>query len=243
MTSLGDKIRYFRKRSGLSQFKLELEISASAGSISRIENGEVNPSKETLTKIGEVLRLNNYELGSLYGLEEVEITKTDIKNAIQKVYKYFNNKNTFALLVDSKGYLHYASLGFIQIIPNSDILQQLLPIHLLEMLVDPVYGINDLFVDKDKFLMNELAYFRYSNQNRLQEDWWLNLLKDLESANTKFKEYWEKSSKIEEPYIDLENRRIKIKVDNKLFTFLTSFRYLNSDSRFEILDYYLERNY
>ncbi|MFS8131460.1 MAG: helix-turn-helix domain-containing protein [Candidatus Dojkabacteria bacterium] len=66
---LGQKIRNFRIRSGKSQMELELEIGASAGSLSRIENGEVNPTKETLMKVGEALRLNTSEIASLQNLE------------------------------------------------------------------------------------------------------------------------------------------------------------------------------
>jgi len=46
--SIGDKVKNFRKQAGMSQFNLELEIGASTGSISRIENNQINPTKETL---------------------------------------------------------------------------------------------------------------------------------------------------------------------------------------------------
>lgn len=65
----GEKIKNFRKRAGMSQLGLEVEIDASAGSISRIENGDVNPTKETLFKIAEALKLNGSETASLFGLE------------------------------------------------------------------------------------------------------------------------------------------------------------------------------
>lgn len=43
--TVGEKIRRFRKRAGVSQFELELRINASPGSISRIESGQVNVLK------------------------------------------------------------------------------------------------------------------------------------------------------------------------------------------------------
>lgn len=55
--TLGEKIRKFRKRAGMSQLDLEVAIGAAAGSISRIENGEVNPTKETLSRIANSLSL------------------------------------------------------------------------------------------------------------------------------------------------------------------------------------------
>jgi len=68
-STVGQKIKNFRKRAGKSQFELELDIEASPGSISRIESGEVNPTKETLTKIAEVLKLTTQDAGTLYNLD------------------------------------------------------------------------------------------------------------------------------------------------------------------------------
>jgi transcriptional regulator with XRE-family HTH domain len=67
--TVGEKIRKFRKRSGISQFELELRIDASPGSISRIESGQVNPTKETLQKISKVLHLTEIEQANVFGIE------------------------------------------------------------------------------------------------------------------------------------------------------------------------------
>jgi|GEM_PF-2564083 len=67
--TLGQKIRQFRKRAGLSQFELELEIEASQGSLSRIESGRTNPTKETIVDISKTLKLDKKETASLFGIE------------------------------------------------------------------------------------------------------------------------------------------------------------------------------
>jgi len=67
--TLGQKIREFRKRAGMSQLSLELAIEASPGSLSRIENGKVNPTKETIIDIARVLKLETREIASLFGIE------------------------------------------------------------------------------------------------------------------------------------------------------------------------------
>lgn len=64
----GNKIKYFRKRAGISQLQLEVLINASFGSISRIENGLTNPTKETLFAIANALRLNSLETINLFGI-------------------------------------------------------------------------------------------------------------------------------------------------------------------------------
>lgn len=64
----GNKIKYFRKRAEISQLQLEVLINASFGSISRIENGLTNPTKETLFAIANALKLNSLETINLFGI-------------------------------------------------------------------------------------------------------------------------------------------------------------------------------
>src|SRR5258708_7515644 len=73
--TLGQKIKQFRIQKGLSQFELELEISTSYGRISKIESGKINPDKETIVAISNVLRLETSEIASLFGIELVSIDK------------------------------------------------------------------------------------------------------------------------------------------------------------------------
>lgn len=55
--SIGELIRNYRLEKGLNQIDLEVGIDAAFGSISKIESGKTNPSKETLHKIIEFLDL------------------------------------------------------------------------------------------------------------------------------------------------------------------------------------------
>lgn len=111
-TKLGNKIRYFRKRSRLSQLKLENEIGAASGSISRIENGEVNPTKETLQKIKEVLGLNTREFRYLALDTSKPASQEEINKAIGEVREYFKSTKRLAYLVDDRQRIVYASEGF-----------------------------------------------------------------------------------------------------------------------------------
>ncbi len=70
--SLGQKVKYFRLKSGLSQLELELEIDASPGSICRLEADKVNPTKETLFSISKALNLTYAETAYLFGIIEKE---------------------------------------------------------------------------------------------------------------------------------------------------------------------------
>jgi transcriptional regulator with XRE-family HTH domain len=71
--TVGEKIKKFRKRAGVSQFELELRINASPGSISRIESGQINPTKETLLKVVEALGLVSLEVASIFNIEPIKI--------------------------------------------------------------------------------------------------------------------------------------------------------------------------
>ncbi len=74
-SKLGEKIKFFRKRAGLTQFNLELEIGLAQGAISRIESGKVNPTKETIADIAYSLKLDTSEIASLFGIEINDTTK------------------------------------------------------------------------------------------------------------------------------------------------------------------------
>jgi transcriptional regulator with XRE-family HTH domain len=67
--TIGQKIKYFRERAGMSQLDLEVAIDASTGSISRMETGKVNPTKETLISIVDVLDIKGHEAASLFNLD------------------------------------------------------------------------------------------------------------------------------------------------------------------------------
>lgn len=95
---LGQKIRNFRLRAGKSQMDLELEIGASAGSISRIENGEVNPTKETLLKISNALQLNTVEIASIQNLEL--LSPEEVMQAISLFTRPLNLKEIIKNSVD-----------------------------------------------------------------------------------------------------------------------------------------------
>ena len=67
--SIGARIKYFRKRANVTQFELELRINASFGSISRMENGLTNPTKETLFAIAKAFNLTGLETAILFGID------------------------------------------------------------------------------------------------------------------------------------------------------------------------------
>ncbi len=80
----GSKIRYYRKRAEVNQLTLETDIGASPGALSRIENGSINPTKETLIKISDRLKLTKDETLDLLGFSFDRLTS---EASIREVYK------------------------------------------------------------------------------------------------------------------------------------------------------------
>ena len=67
--TLGQKIRKYRLSRNVSQMDLELNIGAAPGSISRIESGKINPTKETLLKIVKALDIQSAEAAELFSID------------------------------------------------------------------------------------------------------------------------------------------------------------------------------
>lgn len=87
MVNLGQRIKYFRKRSKLSQMELELRINASFGSVSRMENGITNPTKETLFSIAEALELSAVETATLFGINISEENTDFITELFDNIFQ------------------------------------------------------------------------------------------------------------------------------------------------------------
>lgn len=82
---IGRKLYVFREDRKFSQSKLELEAGLSFGTISRIENGTVNPTKETLKKLAEVLNLDDDEFFYLIRSKNSTPTQQEINEIVKKL--------------------------------------------------------------------------------------------------------------------------------------------------------------
>lgn len=116
-TTLGEKIKYYRQRANKSQFKLETETGLASGSISRIENDSINPTKETLSKISQVLRLRPSEMAFLLGLHIFSIS--ELVDALNQMSACITDELAIQTAIDILFdlYPHYNG-GFI-LVPDS----------------------------------------------------------------------------------------------------------------------------
>jgi transcriptional regulator with XRE-family HTH domain len=242
-TILGRRIRNFRKRANLSQLQLETEIGASSGTVSRIENGEVNPTKETVEKIGEVLRLSPKEISYLVGPIQLPATEEEVNKAIEEVKEYFSQKNVFAYLIDDRFRMIYISEGFRRLfakhVDDPVAVENQLIGDTMRYLVDrnsPLFK----FVDTDQYeriMLYQIARFHYE-VGFMEDDFicqetikWIN-------ANDLTKKIYEyvKTNKVN--LNSYESKVVKFKF-GKIYLDLSYAREpLHVSSRFETIDYY-----
>jgi len=104
--AIGERIRAFRKLKGLTQLALELELDASPGHISKIESNKVNPTKETVLKISQILELNLREQAILLGLSLDPLSPQAIQKAIAHTSDYLNQLDKPAYLSDDLWFVY-----------------------------------------------------------------------------------------------------------------------------------------
>ncbi|MEO6729411.1 MAG: helix-turn-helix domain-containing protein [Candidatus Dojkabacteria bacterium] len=152
---LGQKIRNFRKRANKSQMDLELEIGASPGSLSRIENGEVNPTKETLLKIGKALELSTSQIASLQDIEV--LSPEEIMNAINTFTKSLDENEIIRSAVDILYKLYPNYNGAVLLLVDEDNINILRARAVSSMPgIQTVFGILDGTVDKFPFYLDKI---------------------------------------------------------------------------------------
>ncbi|MCA9386826.1 helix-turn-helix transcriptional regulator [Candidatus Dojkabacteria bacterium] len=237
---LGSRIKKFRKRSGYSQFDLENNIDLSPGSISRIETGLVNPTKETIFLIAKALELNQKDTSELLGIPQVQITVKDIDRAKSHIHDYFIKPDAFAILMDIKGNILDVSEGMFTLfsVPRS-MMENLIGINMLKLLYT-VNPISKLLQVTDDMLKSEISIFKERTQGMENDIWYKELIGELINI-PKFKDDWDGYDVNYVPYTtNQRSREIRIEFEGQTITIIPSFYYLPIDPRFEIVDYIIK---
>jgi len=119
--TLGEKIRNIRKEKRISQFDLELKIGAAFGSISRLENNLVKPTKETLSKISRALELKPSQTADLLGLKI--FSPEELIAAINKISESLDLETTLQTAVDIIFDLYPNYIGGVIFLKNGNFLR------------------------------------------------------------------------------------------------------------------------
>lgn len=170
--SIGEKIKNFRKRAGMSQLELEIELGAANGSISRVEAGKVNPTKETILQLAKTLNLSDKELADLLGVKPLLPTTEEIQDAIAECKSYLDREDVIAYLLDENGILYYASQGFKNIMSlTEEQVNRIQGTEVLKVILDPSYGVAKFldFEKNKKILAIEIA--RISRESNIADEY------------------------------------------------------------------------
>lgn len=236
--SIGQKVKKFRIRAGVSQMDLELAIGAASGSISRIEVEKVNPTKETLLSIAQVLHLTSTETSYLLGIGHDDPTPEDIARAKKEVANLMASPQVFAYLLDNKARMVEVSQGFKDFFANSFNTDVLIGHHINEIIFNPELKIMDALASESVELMAKVtaAVFKQEREYLLDEPWWKETVARILEYPL-FRKYWE----IEDSeYIDLlapDMRIAYFKINEQKQKMIYHHTLLSMDNRFMIVEY------
>lgn len=237
VTALGERIKNFRVTKGISQFELEVAIDASSGVLSRIESGKINPTKETIWKIAKALKLSLEDEMRLLGVEESDPTTEEVANVRAELKDYFAKPEVFALLLDNHDDVVLGSEGFYRFLPYPrEALNQLIGKNLLEILFMPEFGISEMIKNPESIHLYDMVLFRQKFGHRINDTWAKELIGKL-SKFAEFRKYWDLSDKYLNKHFTKEARKILVSNGEKTITLMAYFQLLNSDPRFEIIEY------
>lgn len=159
--TIGQKLKFFRKRLGISQLDLEVSADLSEGSISRIENDLIVPLSDTLRKISKYLKLNSREISYLNGDYSKPATKQEMSEAAESIKEYFDRPDIIAYLMDERWRVFYPSLGMRNLLGLKSEVANAEYMTMFQLMLDPKVGIRNL-IETEEFkvlLKNQISRF------------------------------------------------------------------------------------
>lgn len=240
--TIGDKIKYFRKRSGKSQFDLEILIGSSPGSLSRIESSLINPTKETIFKIIEELSLTKYEMDYLIGVTAEPVSSKEVSLMTDSLKNFFKTKGVFAYVGDERGRMWGASDSFLKLMQISPSHRdKLIGDHLFSVLFDHEIGIIDRFdpVHVEDLISSLIARNLFWEMGYMENDYWYKrAVQYILSHPVAAKVYNQILAYPPSEFNDIANRTIYFKIFGKSIKMNFSKEPVPKFERFKIIQYY-----
>ncbi len=241
-TELGTKIKHFRKRNRLSQFDLEINIGASPGSLSRIENGEINPTKETLFKLAKELSLSTYEKEYLFGVTDQPATEEEVKAVLESLKELFSRRGVLAYVGDERGRLWGVSESFrklLKITPEQ--VKEMSGDHLFRIVFDPKMGLFDRLDPEysEELIRSLISRNLIWEMGYMQEDFWYKrAVEYIRSNPVSSRIYDELLATPPENFTDVDNRTVYFKVHGARIKMHFSKEPVPKFERFKVIQYF-----
>lgn len=233
--TLGEKIRNYRKRAGYSQLQLETEIDAANGSISRIEGGRVNPTKETVLKIGKALGVSTGELNDLLEIRPLFPAEGEIQDAIAEVREYLNREDVIAYLIDEFANYYAVSQGMINLLCVSrDQQRKAYGQNILALISDPQYGVSDKLDSKS---LSNTILIETARLIREQGEETIKLIPALANSRA-LSDFWTESRKISDSELfSPKNKVVRFIIDRRTHELVYTRERLKKSDRFELMEF------
>lgn len=239
--TLGQKIKYFRTREGMSQFDLENNIGLAAGVVSRIENDQTNPTKETLLNIARQLKLSPFEIMYIFDINHDDPTQEEISRVREVVRSKMNKPWNFSYLVDNKSRFIEFSLGFKIIGKIANInYKNLLNQHVPEVLFNSELGFRGSIPKEDfKEIAVPVVQFYFAEKSYLlEEEWWSDEIQKLMKFDD-FEDIYNEVINSKANNLDITDQVLYMEVLGRKLSFNYQIIHVFEDPRFIIVDYSL----
>ena len=244
MNNIGRRLRYFREQRRVSQMDVELAIDAAFGSISRMESGKVNPTKETVEKIAKFLKLTDAELDYIIGPTSIPATLEESTNAINTISSYFNENGSIGYLIDdrfrllmltktTKSALGLSEKQYSEVIGKT----------LIELILKPEYNLNQFISDKNHYNLRQLILRFICEMSHMFDDEYYILQKSLILNDQFGQEIWEELLKLKRPDIyKYSDRNVQISIKGINIELHYSDVPLSKFKRFTVVEYLPDNN-
>jgi transcriptional regulator with XRE-family HTH domain len=235
---IGRKLKQYRKDANMSQLDLELAIDAASGTISRIESGKTNPSKETLANIASALQLKPIEVQYLFSNSD-EISDEEKEYVIGLVSSLLDSNVHFCYLLDMKSRYIEISKGLRSFFNTKNVDSDNLIGHPLEeVLFDPQFGIRDL-IGEEQFenVAYRICSTTIQKQNHmLKDEWWDNHISFLNELPD-FTRLYQKAMKEPDDIYSEESRTIDFNLKGLKIKTVYHANHLYTDPRFTLVEF------
>lgn len=220
MNTIGGLIKDYRIQKNISQTQIAYKMGwKDSSQLSRIEQGKTKPSKLMISKIANVMSLNDVEATNLYLAGGYLPTNNEIEQVVKHNNDIVDNWKYPAMMVSLDWTIVYANKqanSLYKINKNSN---------LLEMLI--LNGDVDLACDN--YFLNKLDLFKLAMQKYTDITWYKKLIARMVKNKT-FKQYW--SMQNHKKINDINFETVTVNKENKVLKFNIFRRAVLEDPRF-----------
>jgi len=236
--SLGRKIYVLREERKLSQSKLEVEAGLSFGTISRIENGVINPTKETIIKIAKVLNLLDDEYNYLFTSQRSLPDSKEVERIINLYKGKLDSSDIPVYIMDCKFRVWYWNDMVVELLGLSGLknIEARKGMTTLKIFFSEEFGIRNRIprrklpkILKEQIDMYKKIIKKYRSEEIVAKD-----IREL-CKEPEFSEIWK--AKIDEIFLPIVNEFF-IYYEKQLLSIDIVSTFLSADTRFILVSYY-----